>query len=71
MSGIGWVIVWIVVSFINFGALNAKHRSISTDRATLALSVYLACCPVIGTVLALFGTGFFEHGLSWRIGAAR
>lgn len=63
-----FVLLYLVVSFLNFGALNADVRTTGCDRRGSSVAMAMALLPVIGTAGAIFGTGFFEYGFSWEIG---
>lgn len=66
---IAWVVIYVAVSFLNFGAINADSRNGGYyDRHEAAVNVLVALTPVVGSGIAVFGTGFFEHGFSWKIG---
>jgi TRAP-type mannitol/chloroaromatic compound transport system permease small subunit len=67
---IGIVIVWLLVSFMNFGALNAddRYRYHYTGRDKAAMEALFALFPVVGTLSAIFTTGFCEYGFSWKVG---
>lgn len=72
------VALWIAVSFLNFGAINADMRvensrwycasSLgSSPRHEASVEVMLSLLPIAGSMIAVFGTGFCEHGFSWSI----
>lgn len=65
--------LWLVVSFgFNYPALNAdisnwRVRYADSDRSNASLAMFLGMLPVAGTIYAVFGTGFCQHGFKWRI----
>lgn len=70
LKACGLVAAYLVVSFFNFGAINGHWRGEfpgSHTRVDAGMCMGYAIIPVIGTAVAIFGTGFFEYGFSWRI----
>ena len=67
------VVAWLLISFFNFGFINAHDRatihycSTVTPRESYAASALFALMPIGGTVIAVFATGFMEHGWSLRL----
>ena len=63
------VLAYLVISFFNFGAINANlRRVLGPKREYSSIAMCYGFIPVVGTVIAIFGTGFIEDGFSWQIG---
>ena len=73
--GDGWVVLvfWLIISFFNFGALNAHSRAdrdygrYMTPREEAGFMAGISLIPIGGTVAAIFTTGFCENGFSWKV----
>ncbi len=67
------IALYVAVSLFNVSALLADVQSIGslehnqrTYRGELAYCVFLGFIPVLGFILGVFGTGFYEHGFQLR-----
>lgn len=79
MRGCLLILLWLVISFLNFGAENAylRHRvfytwycdgqSESPRHEAVVVAVFCSI-PIAGTLLAVLDSGFFEHGFTWKVG---
>jgi hypothetical protein len=75
------ILLWLVVSVLNFGALNAADRfrfhKYCGDyyqlfaRRDAAAEAMISVIPIFGSIVAVTESGFFEHGFSWRIGCPK
>ncbi len=65
---------YIIISFLNFGAINAYSKSghyscyVESARQRYATAALFALIPVAGSAIAIFATGFIEHGFDWTVG---
>lgn len=65
------VAVWLLLSLVNFGALNGDARAESwycdDPRRNSAFIMFVALIPGTGSFAAVFTTGLMEHGFSLKI----
>ena len=61
------VAIWLLVSLgFNYPAIFASAAAVASDqREAAGVSMAFALIPVAGTAVAIFGTGFCEHGFKW------
>lgn len=62
------VAAWLAISLgFNYPALFADAYECECDyREDMAHSLFFALVPIVGTVVAIFGTGFCQHGFKWK-----
>lgn len=65
------VLLYVSLCVFNFGAINAhaRHKYGCFDNREIAgEGMFFSMVPVVGTLIAVFATGFMEHGWTLRIG---
>lgn len=65
------ILLWLGVSALNFGALNAQAKidfgCTDNRRRDAVMCAFIAAFP-IGVLATIAITGFYEHGFSFKIG---
>lgn len=64
------IVIYILVSVFNYGAINASHTYTlgCQDEWAVKWTIFFAAYPLGGTFIATYGTRFMEHGWTLHTG---
>ena len=69
------VFLWLLISYVNISAMTASWNhefgeggynvSCHQLRKDLGVNVMFGSVPLLGSIIAVFGTGFMQDGFAW------